>query len=53
MVNGGVAPESFLVRKTRKGVHIGIGALFGMRKLIEWEHLLTKIRRGCLLERGS
>ena len=53
MGNGGVAPESFLVRKTRRGVHIGIGALIGMRVLIEWGHLLTKIRGGCLLERGS
>lgn len=53
MENGGVAPESFLVRKTRRGVHIGIGALIGMRELIEWEDLLTKIRGGCLLERGS
>lgn len=53
MGNGGVAPESFLVRKTRRGVHIGIGALIGMRVLIEWGHLLTKIRGDCLLERGS
>ena len=53
MGNGGVAPESFLVIKTRIGVHISIGALIGMRVLIEWGHLLTKIRGGCLLERGS
>ena len=53
MGNGGVAPESFFVRKTRRGVHISIGALIGMRVLIEWGHLLTKIRGGCLLERGS
>ena len=53
MGNERVAPESFLVRKTRRGVHIGIGALIGMRVLVEWGHLLTKIRGGCLLERGS